>query len=110
MSKNWQKQNMPTLVIADTVRITGKRLALEMPWERCLSLGLGRYLGILSGSVNTSKECVLFSILPSIASMVGPTTRVNIDGMKWFEPLNVGSIILGTAGSGKSPAYNLAVG
>ncbi len=60
--------------------------------------------------MNTSKEYLLFSALPGNAAVVGPNTKIHVDGQWWYEPLNVGSIILGTAGSGKSPANELGVG
>ena len=106
--KPWQKWS-PSITMMEAIRVTGKGFAVEMQWDACFSPDLGTWLSVLSGSANTAKEYVVFSALPVISAIVGPNTQVNVDGMGWNEPLNMGSIILGTSRSGKSPAYDLTV-
>ena len=104
--KNW---NIPSLTAREALDITGRGFSVKLNWEGALSEQVRDWIDILSGSVNTATEYVLFSTIPAISAIVSPRTKVRVDGMGWYEPVNTGSIILGPSGAGKSSAYALTI-
>ena len=61
---------------------------------------MAEWLKTLAGARNTMPEYVFLMALPTIATMAGPQTRLEVSPV-YYEHLNVFMCVLGESGSGK---------
>ena len=83
-----------------------KKLATvePIPWDKIAPAAVAEWLDVYAQANNTSRDIVLASILPTIASLMGPTT-IKVDCKMCAEKVNLFLICLCPPGSGKSPAF-----
>ena len=113
MAQKWKKWGGPLVSNAQAQQIESAAYNNSLAWDRCCSTELQEWLKSLAVAGGVLPEYVLHATLPVIAALVGPTTQVAAStyaaGKSWKEMLNTGVIILGPSGSGKSPAFSVAV-
>lgn len=75
-----------------------------LPWDKIAPQPVADWLDVYAHANNTSREILLAIILPTVASLMGPSA-IKVDCKMQQEQLNLFVICLSPPGSGKSLAF-----
>lgn len=80
---------------------------IPVPWDKIAPPQIAEWLDMYARANNTSRELLLASVLPTVASLMGPTT-IKVECKLRPEHINLFMVCLSAPGSGKSPAFQNA--